>query len=169
MPLFVSPRNSPEGQESILKETECTLFLSTPDRHRCFEDIQKVAPNTQIVEVPRLLDLLDPSHRPPHYDGRHRRDGSANSLILHTSGSTGEWYPSANCIPQVVNEHGRPSQGRSSDRRWPELGIRASKPGSRARSSEHHEAISCRQKADARCRALLPRNGHRGRTPIADV
>ncbi|RYN85783.1 hypothetical protein AA0119_g13131 [Alternaria tenuissima] len=89
VPLLVSPRNSPEGQQSILKETECTLFLSTPDRHRCFEDIQKVAPNTQIVEVPLLLDLLDPSHRPPHYDGRHRRDGAANSLILHTSGSTG--------------------------------------------------------------------------------
>ncbi|RYN90927.1 hypothetical protein AA0121_g13657, partial [Alternaria tenuissima] len=36
-----------------------------------------------------MLDLLFPSHSPPHYAGRHCRDGAADSLILHTSGSTG--------------------------------------------------------------------------------
>ncbi|KAL6154007.1 putative NRPS-like protein biosynthetic cluster [Exserohilum turcicum] len=89
VPLFISPRNSLAGQESILQQTKCTLFLSTPDKHQCLEDIQGVLPNMQIVEVPPLLKLLYPNHPSPHYPGRHRHDRSADSLILHTSGSTG--------------------------------------------------------------------------------
>lgn len=144
VPLFVSPRNSPEGQKSILEETECTIFLSTPDRHQCFEVIRKIAPNMQIVAVPPLLDLLYPSHRLPHYDGRHRRDMEADSLILHTSGSTGELHPATDCVPQIVNRHGRPSQGCSSDGREPQFGTRASHPRPRARPPKRDGAVSCR-------------------------
>jgi acyl-CoA synthetase (AMP-forming)/AMP-acid ligase II len=143
VPLFVSPRNSPEGQKSILQETECTRFLSTPDRHQCFEVIRKIAPNTQIVAVPPLLDLLYPSHQRP-YDGRHSRDTVAVSLILHTSGSTGELYPAMNCVSQILNRHGRPSQGCSSDCREPQLGTRASDPRRRARPPKRHKAVSRR-------------------------
>ncbi|KAJ6194076.1 hypothetical protein J3E72DRAFT_199340, partial [Bipolaris maydis] len=88
VPLFISPRNSLAGQKAILQETKCTLFLSTQEKHQCLKDIQEVFPNMRVVGVPSLLDLLDLSHPTLPYNGKHRRDGYADSVILHTSGST---------------------------------------------------------------------------------
>lgn len=50
----------------------------------------------RVIGVPSWLDLFDLSHPTLPYDGKHLRDGYADSLILHTSGSTGERYCSVN-------------------------------------------------------------------------
>ncbi|KAL1792436.1 hypothetical protein ACET3X_008943 [Alternaria dauci] len=89
MPLFTSPRNSLEGQKSLVEKTACTVFLSTVETLPQVEAIKTAVPSLQIYQAPTTAELLDPNLPAEHYSGRHSRDVTASSLILHTSGSTG--------------------------------------------------------------------------------
>ncbi|KAI4943374.1 putative NRPS-like protein biosynthetic cluster [Alternaria rosae] len=89
VPLFTSPRNSLEGQKSLVEKTDCTIFLTTVDTMPQIEAIKKAVPSLKVYEAPTSQEMLDPSFPTEHYPGRQNRDVTAHSLILHTSGSTG--------------------------------------------------------------------------------
>lgn len=90
MPLFTSPRNSLDGQKFLIEETKCDVFLTTIETLPQVEIIHEAIPHLKIVQVPATAELLDPSLPTSHYAGRHSRNVASRSLILHTSGSTGE-------------------------------------------------------------------------------
>jgi len=89
IPLFTSPRNSLDGQKSLVEKTDCTIFLTTVDMMPQVQAIKGAVPGLTIYEAPTSKELLDPSLPTEHYPGRQNRDVAAHSLILHTSGSTG--------------------------------------------------------------------------------
>ena len=89
VPLFTSPRNSLDGQKSLVEKTDCTIFLTTCDTMPQVEAIKAAVPSLTIYETPTTKELLDSSLPAEHYPGRQDRDVTAHSLILHTSGSTG--------------------------------------------------------------------------------
>jgi acyl-CoA synthetase (AMP-forming)/AMP-acid ligase II len=91
VPLFTSPRNSLDGQKSLVEETACTIFLTTVDTMPQVEAIKEAVPNLKIYEAPTSQELLDPSVPAEHYPSRQSRDATAHTLILHTSGSTGTY------------------------------------------------------------------------------
>lgn len=90
VPLFTSPRNSLDGQVSLVKNTACTVFLTTSETKTAVEGIRNAVPVLKVYQVPTSDELFDSSQPVEHYLGRHRRDATAPTLILHTSGSTGK-------------------------------------------------------------------------------
>ncbi|USP75682.1 uncharacterized protein yc1106_02956 [Curvularia clavata] len=89
IPLFTSPRNSLDGQISLVENTACTVFLTTSDTKTAVEAIQKAVPGLKVYCVPTSDEVFDYNQPIKRYPGRHRRDATAPTLILHTSGSTG--------------------------------------------------------------------------------
>ena len=89
IPLFTSPRNSIDGQKFLVEKTNCEIFLTTAETAPQVETIRKEVPQVRVFTAPTTQALLDSSLSVPPYSGRHSRDVSAESLILHTSGSTG--------------------------------------------------------------------------------
>ena len=89
VPLFTSPRNSLEGQKSLVEKTNCSIFLATAEMASQAETIRKAVPQLKIFQAPTIQEILDPNLPKSHYAGRHSHDADAHSLILHTSGSTG--------------------------------------------------------------------------------
>jgi acyl-CoA synthetase (AMP-forming)/AMP-acid ligase II len=89
VPLFTSPRNSLEGQKSLVEKTHCNIFLATAEMASQAEVIRKAVPQLKIFQAPTTQELLGPNLPVTHYDGHHSHDADAHSLILHTSGSTG--------------------------------------------------------------------------------
>ena len=91
VPLFTSPRNSLDGQKSLVEKTDCTIFLTTVDMMPQVQAIKGAVPSLTIHEAPTSKELLDPNLPAEHYPGRQNRDVTAHSLILHPSGSTGTY------------------------------------------------------------------------------
>ncbi|KAF3049355.1 putative secondary metabolism biosynthetic enzyme [Didymella keratinophila] len=89
VPLFTSPRNSLDGQKFLVEKTNCEIFLTTAETAPQVGMIEKEVPQVRVFRAPTTQELLNPSLSVPSYPGRHSRDVSAASLILHTSGSTG--------------------------------------------------------------------------------
>lgn len=89
VPLFTSPRNSLEGQKSLLEKTNCRIFLATVDMKKQLEVIQQAVPHLKVFQAPTTQELLDPKLPVSHYASRQDGDAGAHSAILHTSGSTG--------------------------------------------------------------------------------
>lgn len=89
VPLFTSPRNSLDGQKFLVEKTNCEIFLTTAETASQVEMIQEDAPQVRVFTAPTTQELLDPHVSVPSYSGKHSQDASADSLILHTSGSTG--------------------------------------------------------------------------------
>jgi acyl-CoA synthetase (AMP-forming)/AMP-acid ligase II len=89
VPLFTSPRNSLEGQKSLVEKTDCNIFLATAEMASQAEVIRKAVPQLKIFQAPTTQELLDPYLHVANYAGHHSHDPDAHSLILHTSGSTG--------------------------------------------------------------------------------
>ncbi|KAL1643566.1 putative NRPS-like protein biosynthetic cluster [Didymella pomorum] len=88
VPLFTSPRNSLDGQKFLVEKTNCEIFLTTAETASQVEMIQEDAPQVRVFTAPTTQELLDPHVHVPSYSGKHSQDASADSLILHTSGST---------------------------------------------------------------------------------
>ncbi|UPX12197.1 uncharacterized protein EKO05_0002760 [Ascochyta rabiei] len=89
VPLFISPRNSLDGQKSLVQKTNCDIFLTTAETVSQVEIIREAIPHLKVYKAPTTQELLDSSLPTSQYAGRHNRDVAAHSLILHTSGSTG--------------------------------------------------------------------------------
>ena len=89
VPLFTSPRNSLEGQKSLVEKTNCNIFLATAEMTSQAEVLRKAVPQLKIFQAPTTQELLGPDLLLSHYTGHHSHNADAHSLILHTSGSTG--------------------------------------------------------------------------------
>ncbi|KAL1598032.1 putative NRPS-like protein biosynthetic cluster [Paraconiothyrium brasiliense] len=90
VPLFTSPRNSLDGQKLLVEKTRCEIFLTTAETAPQVEMIRNEVPLLRIFTIPTTQEILAPSLSVPPYPGRYSRDASADSLVLHTSGSTGK-------------------------------------------------------------------------------
>jgi len=89
IPLFNSPRNSIEGQVSLVEKTNCEIFLATKETRPRIDAIKEAVVNLKVFEIPTVDEIVEMSLTASYYPGRHSRDADARSLILHTSGSTG--------------------------------------------------------------------------------
>jgi acyl-CoA synthetase (AMP-forming)/AMP-acid ligase II len=89
VPLFTSPRNSLEGQTSLVEKTACGIFLTTTETMPQVEAIRNAIPSLKVYQAPTVDEVFRPKSPAEHYRGRHSREIAAPSLILHTSGSTG--------------------------------------------------------------------------------
>ncbi|KAJ5703131.1 hypothetical protein N7488_010679 [Penicillium malachiteum] len=87
--LLISPRNSEDGQVSLLKSTNCKKFLHTPE---FAAQMQAFSLRHSELDAVGILDLdeiiqhdhtLKPSYSPP------RPQVEDVAMILHSSGSTG--------------------------------------------------------------------------------
>lgn len=90
IPLFTSPRNSLDGQASLIENTACRVFLTTIETKSAVEAIQNAVPSLKVYQIPTSEETFQSSQPVEHYPGRHSRDATAPTLILHTSGSTGK-------------------------------------------------------------------------------
>lgn len=90
VPLFTSPRNSLEGQEYVLRQTNCSTFLYSEEVEGQVKSIKDVVPELQIFQTLSLNDIVHPKESFPAFEGRHQQSDDARCLILHTSGSTGK-------------------------------------------------------------------------------
>jgi acyl-coenzyme A synthetase/AMP-(fatty) acid ligase len=126
VPLFNSPRNSLEGQKFLVEKTNCEIFLTTVETISQVKTIQEAIPHMKVFETPSTKELLDPSRPASHYTGRHSRDAAAHSLILHTSGSTGEYLRTPMLGITVSDHHFRSTQAYPLDRQRSQLSTRAS-------------------------------------------
>ena len=88
-PLFTSPRNSLDGQVSLLHETKCRKFIFTPEMQACMDQIQIAIPDIFVVESLGFSQVMDESRWLPPYIGHQSREEGSCCYILHTSGSTG--------------------------------------------------------------------------------
>jgi acyl-coenzyme A synthetase/AMP-(fatty) acid ligase len=89
VPLLTSPRNSVEGQESLLQTTKCRKIVYSAEMEEHVKDIQRAVPEIQTFEIPGLEELMYPKEQPKPYKSRHNSHSEAVCLVLHTSGSTG--------------------------------------------------------------------------------
>lgn len=93
VPLFTSPRNSLEGQTSLLRETTCEVFLTSEETRGAVEAMQEAGAGLRVVAtLPMATEMLEQSVVVSPYEGRHGRDSGDVSVVLHTSGSTGELH-----------------------------------------------------------------------------
>ncbi|KAK7737321.1 putative NRPS-like protein biosynthetic cluster [Cytospora paraplurivora] len=86
--LFLSPRNSIEGQINVLNGVECRIFLNGEGID--VEDIRRRRIMANAV-VPELAELLDDSIQVPIYPYTKTFEQAKMDpcLVLHTTGSTG--------------------------------------------------------------------------------
>lgn len=90
VPMFTSPRNSLDGQKFLVEKTDCDVFMTTAETAAQVAAIQEAVPHLRTVQLPDVGVLLDAEIPPTHFENRQDRSDTARSLILHTSGSTGE-------------------------------------------------------------------------------
>ena len=94
--MFSSPRNNLEAHGSLVRETECQIFLRTRDVP--FDGVLKSLAseqNLEVIDIPTLDELLDPAVDTLPWNIDYCPDLAEPFVVLHTSGSTGP--------PRVVN------------------------------------------------------------------
>ena len=115
-PMLTSPRNSVEGQQSLLRSMGCRKIIYSSEIESQIKEIKRAVPEVHIFEIPSLDDLMYPKSQPLSYAGCHRSELDAVCLVLHTSGSTGmstkqlrgnsnrlQDYQSQSALPLVVS------------------------------------------------------------------
>ena len=90
VPMFTSPRNSLDGQTSLVEKTNCDVFMTTAETATQVAAIQEAMPHLKTIQIPEAEVLMDLNASLAHFESRQDRNVTARSLILHTSGSTGE-------------------------------------------------------------------------------
>ncbi|OQU95845.1 hypothetical protein CLAIMM_02010 [Cladophialophora immunda] len=94
--FFISPRNSLEGQTSLLKAKKCTLLLTPATLPAGVAEVLQIAgPGLQLrhVVVPELESWLhvdvSEGHQPYPFTKRFEDSCNEPYMVIHTSGSTG--------------------------------------------------------------------------------
>ena len=90
VPLFTSPRNSLEGQKSLLEKTGCGVMLTTAEMEGPVGVIRDAVPGLRVFTLPMATEMVEESVAVAKYEGRHGRGVGDGSVVLHSSGSTGE-------------------------------------------------------------------------------
>lgn len=95
-PLFSSPRNNREAHASLVRQTECQIFLR-PREVPLNDTLEPLVSeqNLTVLDIPTLDELLVPSINPSPWNLEYSQDLAEPFVVLHTSGSTGP--------PKVVN------------------------------------------------------------------
>lgn len=82
--LLSSPRNSPEVHLSLIKQSGCEFWITTPGVGK-FDFIKLPS-----IRVPEVNELLDPKAVKPYRYDKEWQEGRNDTLcLLHTTGSTG--------------------------------------------------------------------------------
>ncbi|KAL9485421.1 hypothetical protein ACSS6W_004210 [Trichoderma asperelloides] len=82
--LLSSPRNSPEVHLSLIKQSGCEFWITTPGVGK-FDFIK-----LPLIRVPEVNELLDPNVVKPYRYEKEWQEGRNDTLcLLHTTGSTG--------------------------------------------------------------------------------
>ncbi|KAM0454500.1 hypothetical protein ACHAPV_008371 [Trichoderma viride] len=82
--LLSSPRNSPEVHLSLIQQSDCKFWITTPGVGK-FDFIKLPS-----LRVPEVKELLDPKAVKPYRYEKEWQDGRNDTLcLLHTTGSTG--------------------------------------------------------------------------------
>ncbi|GIZ41605.1 hypothetical protein CKM354_000490400 [Cercospora kikuchii] len=94
--LLPSPRNSQEGQASLISTTKCKFLLHSEDFEARVAMITKAAPELQVMQIPTFDELLrQASASAPEAlmpcPAAYTNKAEDRVVILHTSGTTG--YP----------------------------------------------------------------------------
>jgi hypothetical protein len=74
----------------LLKETGCSKFVYSPERHKLVQDLKNVNVSIKAWEIPGLWEMVD--HPADIYPCDRQFSDSENetSLIVHSSGTTGQ-------------------------------------------------------------------------------
>lgn len=87
--MLPSTRNSPEGQKSLITSTGCSTLLHSEGVDGPVQDVRTIAPAMKLLQVPTFDELIRQGQQNGHYVGRYDSSARFETLILHTSGSTG--------------------------------------------------------------------------------
>ena len=87
--LLVSPRNSLQGQQSLLEKTRCSKFLFSEEMQDLAQTLKDQNHSLNIVQVPDLTEAIDTHTSVDPYPGNFSEDENEPVMVLHTSGSTG--------------------------------------------------------------------------------
>ncbi|KAI9709750.1 MAG: putative NRPS-like protein biosynthetic cluster [Bogoriella megaspora] len=114
--LLVSPRNSTEGQLSLLQNTQCSKFLYSEEMQSVAKELKDAKQDLNIVQIPSVNSLLDSQKAAKDYPGTISEDEYETVLVLHTSGSTGlpkpiyirnGWLATGDILPTMSTPPGR--------------------------------------------------------------
>lgn len=85
--LLSSPRNSVEGHLSLIRQSGCELWITSPGVGKLSFVNELQLP---CIQVPALTEIMDPSAVKPYIYKKQWQEGRSDILaLLHTTGSTG--------------------------------------------------------------------------------
>lgn len=87
--MLPSTRNSPEGQANLATKTACSILLHSEGVDASVQDFMNVVSGMKTLEVPSFSELRNDGAKDGHYQGHYSSAAGSETLILHTSGSTG--------------------------------------------------------------------------------
>lgn len=87
--LLTSTRNSTEGQRSLVKATDCKIFLYSTELEKQVSAIQDDQTSIKLCQIPSFEELLSQKFDDEHYEGVESDNPDDPAIIIHTSGSTG--------------------------------------------------------------------------------
>jgi thioester reductase-like protein len=87
--LLLSVRNSPEGQASLIHETQCRALLHGAGIVPFVRNVETAVPSLPRHQVPTFDELCRQGSQDGLYEGSYNESETARVLVLHTSGSTG--------------------------------------------------------------------------------
>ncbi|KAF2091877.1 acetyl-CoA synthetase-like protein [Saccharata proteae CBS 121410] len=87
--LFLSLRNSDEGQISLIQRTNCTAFLHSESMESHVKVAQKASASLKTFQIPSMEELLSDPAGTQTFQSHGNEGLHEEVLVLHTSGSTG--------------------------------------------------------------------------------
>lgn len=90
--LFISPRNQPSQNESMLRRSGCKAFFYAQEMAVVATSLGQAVPDLVVMSIPALSELLDTPLDTEHYayDKTFEQARDEPCLVLHSSGSTGD-------------------------------------------------------------------------------
>lgn len=87
--LLPSPRNSPEGQASLVEKTKCQYLIHSEGMDTAVDAFKNAVPDLKLLRMSSFDQLRDEGSKSGQYQDRSIHSEHQTALILHTSGSTG--------------------------------------------------------------------------------
>ncbi|KAH6618355.1 hypothetical protein B0J18DRAFT_277146 [Chaetomium sp. MPI-SDFR-AT-0129] len=88
--FLISPRNSLEGNVSLLNATQCAKFVHSVEFQGMVNGLAQATPNLQTAQIPEVADIFSAAEGTTYQDrGSNYLEDQETFVILHSSGSTG--------------------------------------------------------------------------------
>lgn len=91
--LFLSPRNQPSTNASLLQQTQCNTLIYAKEMAPLFQTVQNDLPALKGIQIQELEKLQQQEHQQFQLDPKREDTMRKPILILHSSGSTGTPKP----------------------------------------------------------------------------